>query len=130
MLKNVGDNSNNTDEIGRIYGFASGRGYEGAAASTEIGVFIRLKSGGIKPFRAYLEYKETPPHVRSRGAAEELPEQMSVRLIGNEGHTTGISALDTQVRGEWYDPSGRKLMNKPTKEGVYIKNGRKFIMGK
>lgn len=121
------DEDNNTDEIGRIYGFASGQGYEGTAASTEAGVFIRLNSGGIKPFRAYLEYSGTQARARSRGAAEELPERMSVRLIGNDGQTTGISTLDIQVSGEWYDLSGRKLMNEPTRNGVYIKNGRKIV---
>ncbi len=121
------DAENNTDELGRIYGFASGQGYGNTEASTEAGVFIRLNSGGIKPFRAYLEYNETQARARSRGAAEELPERMSVRLIGNDGQTTGISTLDIQISGEWYDLSGRKLMNKPTRNEVYIKNGRKIV---
>ena len=124
------DAENNTDEIGRIYGFASGQGYGGTEASTEAGVFIRLNSGGIKPFRAYLEYSGTQARARSRGAAEELPDRMSVRLIGNDGQTTGISTLDIQVSDEWYDLSGRKLMNKPTRNGVYIKNGRKIVIRK
>lgn len=121
------DAENNTDELGRIYGFASGQGYGNTEASTEAGVFIRLNSGGIKPFRAYLEYSGTQARARSRGAAEELPERMSVRLIRNNGQTTGISTLDIQVSGEWYDLSGRKLMNKPTRDGVYIMNGRKIV---
>lgn len=124
------DAENNSDEIGRIYGFASGQGYEGTTASTEAGVFIKVRSGGIKPFRAYLEYSGTQARARSRGAAEELPERMSVRLIGNDGQTTGICTLDIQVSGEWYDLSGRKLMNKPTRNGVYIKNGRKIVIRK
>lgn len=124
------DAENNTDELGRIYGFASGQGYGNTEASTEAGVFIRLNSGGIKPFRAYLEYNGTQARARSRGAAEELPDRMSVRLIGNDGQTTGISTLDIQVSDEWYDLSGRKLMNKPTKDGVYIKNGRKIVIRK
>ncbi len=124
------DAENNTDELGRIYGFASGQGYGNTEASTEAGVFIRLNSGGIKPFRAYLEYSGTQARARSRGAVEELPERMSVRLIGNDGQTTGISTLDIQVSGEWYDLSGRKLMNKPTRDGLYIKNGRKIVIRK
>ncbi len=121
------DAENNTDELGRIYGFASGQGYGNTEASTEAGVFIRLNSGGIKPFRAYLEYSGTQARARSRRAAEELPDRMSVRLIGNDGQTTGISNLDIQVSDEWYDLSGRKLMNKPSMNGVYIKNGRKIV---
>lgn len=118
------DAENNSDEIGRIYGFASGQGYEGAAASTEAGVFIRLNSGGIKPFRAYLEYTETQANARTRGSSNGLPEKMMVKLVDR---TTGISTLETDAdNGIWYDLSGRKVND--TKKGLFIKNGRKVVI--
>lgn len=30
--------------------------------------------------------------------------------------------------GEWYDLSGRRLSGQPTKKGVYVRNGQKFIV--
>ena len=36
-----------------IYGFASGEAYGGATDDTEVGTFIRVHTGGIRPLRAY-----------------------------------------------------------------------------
>lgn len=38
------------------------------------------------------------------------------------------SAVSNSVTDGWYDLSGRRLTDKPTKKGVYIRNGRKIVM--
>ena len=49
---------------------------------------------------------------------------------GSEG--TGICPAATKEiadrTGAWYDLSGRKLQVEPTQKGIYVKNGRKFIV--
>lgn len=43
---------------------------------------------------------------------------------------TGISDVKTDAaeKGKWYDLSGRPLNGKPTKAGVYVKNGKKVVI--
>ena len=123
------DDTHNTAEIGTIYGFASGQGYEGSLPSADAGTFIRLTTGGIKPFRAFLRYTGAS---LTRGIVEELPEQMTVVLVGSDGQKTAIGTIDTRTgevtTGSWYSLSGRQLNGKPSAKGVYINNGRKVVI--
>ena len=51
-------------------------------------------------------------------------------LFGGNG-TTGVNdAMKTiEANGEtWYDMNGRRLQGKPTRKGVYIKNGKKVVI--
>lgn len=132
------DATHNTEEIGSIYGFASGQGYEGTAASTAAGEFIRLRTGGIKPFRAYMKYT-APAGARTRGEAAELPEKMTVRLVDEvetaNGAATGIVTppLTPPLEGAgngcaWYSLDGRRLAGEPTQKGVYVNGGRKVVI--
>ena len=125
------DSTHNTSEIGSIFGFATGQGYEGTAASTAAGVFIRLNSGGIKPFRAYLKFTGALARTRSE---VELPERMTVRLVDGNGETQAIGEINVRT-GEvtfdsraWYDLSGRRLDGKPSTKGIYINGGRKVVI--
>ena len=125
------DATHNTDEIGSIYGFATGQGYEGTAASTAAGVFIRLTTGGIKPFRAYLKYTGSLARTRGEGG---LPETMTVRLVNANGEIQGIGEIRLST-GEvtfdsraWYDLNGRRLDGKPSEKGIYINGGRKVVI--
>ena len=128
------DATHNTDEIGRIFGFATNQGYEGTAASqdTSPGDFIRLTTGGIKPFRAYLKYTGSL-QARTRGEGG-LPETMTVRLVNANGEIQGIGEirLDTgEVTFDsraWYDLNGRRLDGKPSEKGIYINGGRKVVI--
>ena len=47
-----------------------------------------------------------------------------------EGETTNLRPTPSPslYGGEWYDLSGRKLSQKPTKKGIYINNGRKVVI--
>ena len=116
-----------------IYGFASGVAYGGASDATEVGTFIRVHTGGIRPFRAYLQYTGSSgaPAIR-RGGTNALPETMTVRLVGNLGQTTAIGTLDTRTGevtfGDWYTMDGRRLSGKPSQKGLYIHNGRKEVL--
>ena len=127
------DVTQNTEEIGRIFGFATGQGYGGkdASSDTSPGDFIRLNSGGIKPFRAYLKYTGNLARTRGEGG---LPERMTVRLVGANGEIQGIGEIRLST-GEvtfdsraWYDLNGRRLEGKPSEKGIYINGGRKVVI--
>ena len=122
-------------EIGRAYGFA---GVE--KTGIEVGDFVKVAEGAkIRPMSCYLLWNNEPnaanARALTRGAAateEELPQRITVRLVGSNGETNAIGTLDTKT-GEidfsgWYDMSGHKLSGKPTKKGLYINNGRKIVI--
>ena len=125
----------NAAEIGKVYGFAGV-----AKDDINVGDFVRVASGAkIRPMGCYLLWNNEPNSANARsftrGAAatdEELPQRITVRLVGSNGETTAIGTLDTKT-GEidfsgWYDMSGHKLSGKPTKKGLYINNGRKIVI--
>ena len=118
-----------------IYGFASGQAYGSSSDNTAAGTFIRVRTGGIRPFRAYLQYSGAGnARALTRSAADVLPDVMTVRLIGADGQTTAIGTLDTRT-GEatfdtdaWYTLDGRRLSGQPTAKGIYIYKGKKVII--
>ena len=125
------------EEIGRAYGFAGV-----AKDGINVGDFVRVASGAkIRPMRAYLLWNDMPnaanARALTRGAAateEELPQSITVRLVGANGQTTAIGTLDTKT-GEmtfdseaWYTLDGVRLSAKPTKKGLYINNGKKVVI--
>ena len=124
------DANNNSER--HIFGFSTGQGYEGTAATiTTAGVFIRLTTGGINPFRAYLKYTGSLARTRGEGG---LPETMTVRLVGANGEIQGIGEIKLDT-GEvtfdsraWYDLNGRRLDGKPSEKGIYINGGRKVVI--
>ena len=122
------------------YGFAATSGTSADNQDVEAGQFVRLTTGAsAKPMRCYLSYVGGPAQARAltRGAAatdEELPSSIIVRLVGANGQTTAIGTIDTKT-GEmtfdneaWYTLDGVRLSGKPTKSGLYIKNGKKFVI--
>lgn len=87
------------------------------------------------PFRAYLKYTATSaPSMNHAAASDDLPAQMTVRLVGSNGETTAIGTLDTRTgqfsfdNEAWYTLDGRKLSGKPTEKGLYIHGGKKQII--
>ena len=131
--------ASNADEIGKVYGFAatSGKATDGVT-DIAAGQFVRFASGAwIRPARCYLIYNGTgTPGAGARNkraaAGGELPDKITVRLIGLNGTTTAIGTLDTKTGelsfDEWYSLDGRRLDGKPTKSGVYINNGKKIVV--
>ena len=121
----------NSEEIGKAYGFA-GVPKTGIA----VGDFVKVASGAkIRPMGCYLLWSDTPNAARrmTRGAAaDELPQRITVRLVGSNGETTAIGELDTAT-GEitfdgWWTLDGIRLSGKPAKKGLYIHNGRKEVL--
>ena len=124
------------EEIGRAYGFAGV-----AKDGINVGDFVRGDSGAkIRPMRAYLLWNEYPNSAsarrmtRSASNEVELPQSITVRLVGSNGETTGIGEIDTKT-GEmtfdseaWYTLDGVRLSGKPTKKGLYINNGKKIVI--
>jgi len=120
-----------------------------------VGDFVRAASGAkIRPMRAYLLWNDMPnaanARALTRGTAateEELPQSITVRLVGANGQTTAIGTLDTKT-GEmtfdseaWYTLDGVRLSGQPStrsaegrlfpqglKKGIYINNGKKVIV--
>lgn len=132
--------ASHADEIGKVYGFAatSGKATDGVT-DIEAGQFVRFASGAwIRPTRCYLIYKgEDNPMAGARNkrapVAEELPDKITVRLIGLDGITTKIGTFDTRTGevtfgDEWYSLDGTKLSGKPNTKGVYINNGKKVAI--
>ena len=77
----------------------------------------------INAFRGYF-------HINSTAGARAF-----VLNLGEEGETTGIVNIEHgtlniehSADAGWYDLSGRKLLGKPTKKGVYINNGIKKVI--
>jgi len=138
------DDSNDPDynaerkaEIGRAYGFAGV-----AKTGIEVGDFVKVASGAkIRPMCCYLLWSDIPnaanARALTRGAAatdEELPQSITVRLVGSNGEVTGIGTLDTKT-GEmtfdseaWYTLDGVRLSGKPSSKGIYINNGKKIVI--
>ena len=75
----------------------------------------------VRPFEAYAYNRNSL----------SAPRILSLAEIGGTSGTTGILLMlnDEQKNdGAWYTVDGRKLQQKPTTKGVYIKNGKKIIM--
>jgi hypothetical protein len=132
----TGDQDYSTEreaEIGKVYGFAAVE-----KIGIHVGDFVRVASGAkIRPMCAYLKWKgslsnNAPARGLNRAAANddtELPQRITVRLVGANGEVTNIGTLDTTT-GEvsfdgWYTLDGVRLSGKPVQSGIYINNGKK-----
>ena len=66
------------------------------------------------------------------GKAYLITPSAAPSFIGfNEGGATAIevpAATNNVENGEIYDLTGRRIESQPTKKGIYIKNGKKFIV--
>ena len=118
----------NAAEIGSVYGFAGV-----AKTGINIGDFVRVKSGAkIRPMYAYLIWSDDAYSAKRRGATDELPQSITVRLLDANGEVTGIGTLDTTTGDltfdSWYTLQGVKLNAEPTERGIYINNGKKVIV--
>ena len=75
----------------------------------------------VRPFEAYTIHRQEN--------GQPAPRYVPIQEIGG---TTGIDATlvnSEKVNSEeWYDMQGRKLEGKPARKGVYISNGKKFVV--
>lgn len=115
-----------------IYGF-SAQAVE--AQSIYQGQFVKVgEYVKIRSLRAYLQYNGSSfPNTRGTLSEEELPDRILVRLVDSNGDITAIGELDMKTGevtfdGNWYTLEGVRLSGKPTKRGIYVNNGRKYII--
>ncbi len=97
----------------------------GADGNGDMG-FYKFNGASLDGSKAHLELPQSAPSP-SRG------------FIGfDDDETTGMSdashlmdngewIMDNEA-GAWYDLSGRKLAGQPTKKGIYVRDGKKFIV--
>lgn len=105
-----------------VYGFAAK-----AKGDVIAGEFVIAAEGASIPaMRCFLKYGL---QSGTRGEAEELPDHIAVKLVGDP---TSIGTLNTQT-GEvtfdgWYSLDGQRFNTKPTKKGLYIYKGIKVTI--
>ena len=134
----------NIGELDKVYGFAGAtkevQGVYNNTITVQAGEFVRAKSGAkIRPTSCYLmwtgyEPDYAPARGMTRGAAadEDVPQRITVKLVGANGEVTSIGEIDTKTGDVtfdgWYTIDGVRLSGKPSKSGLYINNGRKVII--
>ena len=120
--------------LGKIYGFAA-QSYDGSSYNVSPGDFVKAAAGAsIAPFRAFLQFTAGGSSAPRRGAAENLPSRMTVRLVNADGETTTLSE-ELRVKSEgfatataWFTLDGRKLDKHPTQKGIYINGNKKIVI--
>ncbi len=81
--------------------------------------------GNIGPYRWYMtrENRNSAYGINNNNTAKEI----SIRVVGEE--TTGIANIQlTSPNTQTYDLNGRKVNENNLKPGMYVKNGRKFVI--
>lgn len=123
---------------GYAYGFAS-KDKTVDGVNVKAGEFVYAKEGAaVPPLRCFLTYKNGQQYAGARAmtrgttSEEDLPQSITVRLIGTNGETTNIVTMDSRT-GEittegWWTMDGMKLSGKPAKKGLYIHNGKKVAI--
>ena len=77
----------------------------------------------LLPYQWYLEIKDRNSAYGIKNMAKEI----SIRVVGEE--TTGIANIQhTSPNTQIYDLNGRKVNENNLKPGMYVKNGKKFIV--
>ena len=122
-------------ELGKAYGFAL-KDVTVGTTKYQKGQFVKLGSGAYgRAFRAYLlsdgawDGNQPTAGARTRSAASSLPDVIDIVWLPAQGGTTGISTVGNISETDgWYSLDGRKLDGKPTKEGLYINNGKKVVI--
>lgn len=96
------------------------------------GEFVLTKAGTLKEGKFYLynpNYTDTPTNENSGNS--EARGLLQFVIEDEETETTGIYDIRSKmadVREDWHTLDGRTLNGKPTKPGLYIRNGRKTII--
>ena len=79
----------------------------------------------MHPYRWYMkrEKRESAYGINNNNTAKEI----SIRVVGEE--TTGIADIQhTSPNTQTYDLNGRRVNENNLKPGMYVKNGRKFVV--
>ncbi|MBO7415818.1 MAG: leucine-rich repeat protein [Bacteroidaceae bacterium] len=123
---------------GTVFGFAATDGEAVGGGSVTAGQFVKAASGAsIVSFRAFLTYtgNDSALQAPSRGAAAstpDIPDRITVRLIGKNGTMTAVGSMDTATGDvtieRWFDMSGRAIQGEPVNPGLYQNTSGKKIL--
>ena len=117
---------------GNDYGFAAndGTSADGKGTAVKAGDFVRVGSGAsLDPLRCFLTYNTGGGARKKASPADPLPNSIRVLLVSSKGSVTSIGEIKTGSEDDvWYTLDGRKLTGQPTKNGLYINNGKKAIV--
>lgn len=126
---------------GTVFGFAAtnGKATDGLT-NVAAGQFVKAGNGAsIPPFRAFLTYSgvNSALHALYRGTkgtnATNIPDRITVRLIGKDGMTTAVGTMDIDNGNitieRWYDMKGQLIDGTPATPGLYLNsNGKKVLI--
>ena len=79
---------------------------------------LEIAQSSPAPAHGYIDFgeDETTSLTPERPTPDPIPEQSSP--------TRSLSLYG----GEWYDLQGQKLSGKPTRKGIYVRNGQKMVI--
>ena len=81
-------------------------------------------NSGLKPYRWYMKIEARSPMYNVSNAAKAI----TINVVGEE-ETTGVEELRMiNYKSPVYDLNGRKVHENNLKPGIYVKNGKKFIV--
>ena len=83
-------------------------------------------SNDLKPYRWYMKVESRNPSYNASNAAKTI----TINVLDEESETTtGIEELQmTNYKSPVYDLNGRKVNENNLKPGIYVKNGKKFVV--
>lgn len=117
--------TDNTDVTGNMLRHAD----EDVAVSAINGMVYGLYNGMMKRVHGTISagknYLLIPVATQPAGAP-----QLTIVIDGEESVTSvnNVKNKNAEVAGQYYDLTGRKLQQEPSKNGIYLKNGRKVIV--
>ena len=83
-------------------------------------------SNGLKPYRWYMKVEARD---YSKYKVSNAAKAITIKVLDEESETTGIDELQTaNGNSSVYDINGRKVNENSLKPGMYIKNGKKFVV--
>ena len=82
-------------------------------------------SNDLKPYRWYMKVESRNPSYNASNAAKTI----TINVIDEEGETTGVEELRmANDESPVYNLNGRKVNENNLKPGIYVKNGKKFVV--
>lgn len=83
----------------------------------------------LKPYRWYLKIEARNP-IYNVANAPNAAKAITINVVDEEGEATGISQVsqNDKLTSRIYDLNGRVVNENALKPGIYIKNGKKFVI--
>ena len=83
----------------------------------------------LKPYRWYLKVEDSSP-IYNAAKTSNAAKTITINVIDEEGEATEISQVsqNDKLTSQIYDLNGRVVNENALKPGIYIKNGKKFVI--